>query len=169
MSDDDIVFVVNRSSAKYEGMFDGKVYEFAPNERKPLQANKARNLVAGSYQSLGLTTGVPAGYRLGIEGESECTPIGAPQERVELLDRSKMETLQHSKPQVLTQRGLEPITAEVGVSPVSTPVTAAIVREASDKKGKKKVEPTVKALEFDNPTPRHGGGMGSGSVTSVNK
>jgi len=164
------VMLVNRTSEPYECMFDGQVIRLEANETIPVPLNVARNVVAQSYQSLGLTDGVPHGYRLGIRGETDCSPSGKPQKRTELLDRSSMEKLQHSKPQILTKDGLTPVTGEVGSSPVSTPVTQAMVREASTGKRshKKKQSLTAKTLEFDNPPPRHGGGTGHGSAISVN-
>jgi len=172
MPDFEIVMLVNRTNAPYEGMFDGKVVTLKANETKPMAANVARNLVAQSYQSIGLTTGVPAAYRLGVQGENDCTPIGKREVRAEILDRSSMERLQHSKPQILTQSGVQAIPpADRGSSPVSTPVSAAIAREASTKKSHKKKQPTLRAqtLEFDNPQPRHGGGFGAPTVVSVNR
>jgi len=174
MSDFEVVMLVNRTNAPYEGMFDGKVITLKANETKPMAANVARNLVAQSYQCIGLTTGVPAAYRLGVQDENDCTPIGKPEVRSEVLDRSSSERLQHSKPQILTQSGLQAIpSSEIGASPVSTPVTTALIQEASMKKKShhKKKTSTLKAqtMEFDNPEPRHGGGFGAPSVVSVDR
>jgi hypothetical protein len=165
---DEFVIIVNRTTQPYEGMYDGKARCFQPMERRPMQPHVARNLVAQSYSSMGLTTGVPTGYRLGIEGETDCSPL-AVKERAELLDRTMGETLQHSRPQVLTQHGLAPIVADIGVSPVATPVTQAKLIQAGKKTMRShKKKPVAKTLGFHNPTPRPEAGVGPGSVTSVN-
>jgi len=170
MSDFEIVMVTNRTNAPYEEMFDGKVVKIKPNETKPMAANVARNLYIQSYQSIGVTTGIPSGFRLGIVGETDCSPI-VKQDRDEILDRSKMESLRYSKPQVLSPSGLTAIpTADVGVSPVSTPVSSALLTEK--KKSHHKQKPTTltaKTMEFDNPAPRHESGMGQGSAIAVDR
>ena len=164
MSDYEVACIVNRTTEPYEGMFDGRVYAFKPNERKHIAANVARNLVMQSYQSINATSGVASGYRLGIEGEGDCSPVAMRKGRVEVLDRSTMETLQHSRPQVLTEHGLEPIPAvAVGSSPVVTPVTTAMVRKGTRKK--KTTKPAV--MHVANPVPQHDAGTGFGSARAV--
>ena len=146
--------VVNRRSVIYEGMFDGAVIKFKPHERKMMPKNIGHALYAGSSLRMVAGSGMPTGYALGLEGETECRPLDgklADTDPIEKLDRTDDSLLSETEPKALTADGVE----DLGIGKTEKPADQRAKKEMQEKRAELMPADTMKPLAFTNPEAAH--------------